>query len=262
MTSLKMSFKFTQEGALVYKKNLILSDIHIGIEYDIYKSGISIPSQTNKIVEKILKICKREKTEKILILGDVKHKVPGISLQEKKEVPEFFQKISNQHFKNGTNSQKIKVEVIPGNHDSGLENLVDIKIHQSIGIKLDDIYLTHGHSWPDKSFLDCKYIIVGHTHPMIEIKDKIGYKHKKRVWIRGNLKKKIIKEKYGKQTKAKLIMLPAFNEFSGGIVMNSKWLEEGEKQKRFIGPIVKSFAIENAEAFLLDGTYLGLVKDL
>ena len=259
-----MSLKFVPgEPALVYKKNLIISDIHIGIEYDLYKSGIKIPSQTDKIAERILKICKKEKIEKLFVLGDLKHEVPGTSWQELRELPIFFNKIC----------KRVTVEIIPGNHDGGLEKILDIKFHPSIGIRVGDLYLTHGHSWPSSEFLECEYIVVGHTHPMIEIIDKMGYKHRERCWIRADFKKKVIREKFKatlltkrlikkSQTLPKLIVLPAFNEFSGGISMNRKWLEEGEKKKRFIGPLVKAADIEHAEVFLLDGTYLGLVKDI
>src|SRR3989344_2623789 len=126
-----MSLKFVPEGALVYKKNLIISDIHIGIEYDLYKSGIRIPSQTDKIADRILKVCKREKIEKLFVLGDIKHEVPGTSWQELRELPIFFNKIC----------KRVPVEIVPGNHDGGLEKILDIKFHPSIRIRVGDLYL-------------------------------------------------------------------------------------------------------------------------
>ncbi|MDX1534228.1 MAG: hypothetical protein R3291_01235, partial [Thermoplasmata archaeon] len=49
-----------------------------------------------------------------------------------------------------------------------------------------------------------------------------------------------------------LVLVPAFNEFSGGTPMN-------ERGRRYLGPILKSKMVNMARAqiYLLNGTYLG-----
>ncbi|MEM2876284.1 MAG: phosphoesterase, partial [Candidatus Bathyarchaeia archaeon] len=59
-----------------------------------------------------------------------------------------------------------------------------------------------------------------------------------------------------------LIILPSFNEVLGGIPINLG--RESEESNNFIGPILRSnhVDIENAEAYLLDGTFLGNIKQI
>ncbi|MBU0530464.1 MAG: metallophosphoesterase, partial [Nanoarchaeota archaeon] len=141
----------TGEAAVLLGEKLIVSDLHIGIEHEYYKSGIKMESQTHVMKTRLDSIIKISKPKELIFLGDIKHKVPGISYQEVKEIPEFI-----NHF-----SKEIKVTVVMGNHDPGIENL-GIKFHvkPTEGYASDDVYLTHGHTWPDKGFLGCRYIVM------------------------------------------------------------------------------------------------------
>jgi metallophosphoesterase superfamily enzyme len=49
-------------------------------------------------------------------------------------------------------------------------------------------------------------------------------------------------------------MVPAFNELCGATVVNGK--------DDFLGPIARHIDRKNAKAYLLDGTYLGRIKNL
>lgn len=232
----------TNEPTLLIEKNLIIADLHLGIEYEFYKSGVKIPSQTEKIKNRIEKILVQSKAKKLIILGDVKHKVPGISKQELREIPAIL-----EYFKD-----KIAVEIIPGNHDGGLKNLINLKIWPAKGLKLDDYFLTHGHCWPSKDFLTTKYVIIGHQHPQIEFKDSLGYKFTEPVWLKAELIKNKIIKKYGKVKRSpKLIVMPVFNEFAGGISLNKI------SKKELLGPIIKCANLPKAKIYLLDGTFLG-----
>ncbi len=277
-----MSLKFvTGEPTLLYNRTLIVADLHIGIEYDLYKSGITVPTQIDKMKQKIDKLIKKTKAERIVFLGDIKHQVPGVSFQELREVPEFF-----KHF-----SSKVETHIVLGNHDPEIAALVDnvkvhdtsalslkkkvlrsqrktstneVVLHDTSGFRLDDIYIAHGHAWPAEEFLQCKYLILSHTHPLIEIKDKLGYGFTQRVWVTAFLNLKKLKEKYPKATKVpEIILMPAFNELSGGATLN---IEKGRRKKEtietFLGPLTKFIDKSQTEIFLLDGTCLGKLKDL
>src|SRR3989338_1481879 len=98
----------TGEPALVFNKNLVVADLHIGIETEYRKSGITIPTQLEKMKEKIDGLIKKSKARRLIIIGDVKHQVPGVSFQELREVPEFFNYFSG----------KIETHIVLGNHDS------------------------------------------------------------------------------------------------------------------------------------------------
>jgi hypothetical protein len=59
------------------------------------------------------------------------------------------------------------------------------------------------------------------------------------------------------------VFVPPFNDFLGGRPVNSKRIREADAGER-LGPILRSGAVDinEAEVHLLDGTYLGLVKQL
>ena len=146
--------KFLTEPALLLTNRvLVITDLHLGIEYDIYKSGITVPSQIEKLEERIDKLIKSTRAKHLVILGDVKHQVPTISWQEYREIPQFL-----DHF-------KIKISVVKGNHDGNIERLApaDVDVYEPSGFKLGKFLLTHGHSWPDKNDLDAEYIVMGHV---------------------------------------------------------------------------------------------------
>jgi len=249
----------TGAPALVTGKNLVLADLHLGIEKEFRESGIKFPSQTPKIRERIDILLEETGAERLILLGDVKHKVPGISLQEMREIPEFLAYFAG----------KTSVEIVPGNHDAGIEKFVpkDVRLHPSEGFLLDGVYFCHGHSWPDPSFMKSKIVVMGHQHPVIEFRDRLNYRFTEQVWLRGKLKEEKIREKYkGKAADGKLpglpeaVILPAFNVLSGGVPVNRHLTED--MRKNFIGPVIKELDEKSSEVHLLDGTLMGTISEL
>jgi len=234
-------------------ESLVISDLHIGIEYELYKSGINIPSQTSKMEKGIKKSIKQTKAKRLIILGDIKHMVPGISLQEQREIPELLEKLS----------KKIKIEICLGNHDTYIKDLLSdkIKIYGTKGFKIGKYGFNHGHTWPSKKLLTCDHIMIGHTHPVIQFKDKFGYKIFKQVWIKGKINKQKIKEKYqvGKTGKLEIVIVPSFNPLLGGYPINDK-----TKTSELLGPLLKNnfIDIDKCELYLLDGTFIGKLKNI
>ncbi|MCX6814539.1 MAG: metallophosphoesterase [Candidatus Aenigmarchaeota archaeon] len=244
-----MNLKFvTGEPALLAGKTLFVADIHVGIEYEYRQSGINMPSQTEKLLSRIESLLKQTKAASLVLIGDIKHKVPGISWQEEREVPAFLQRLA----------EKTEVRVVPGNHDGGLQKFVPkgVKLYPTQGGLFGNTYASHGHTWPEPSFAKAKYFIMSHSHPQVEFKDRLGYRWGERIWIRAKLNKNKILKKYPKaKTLPELIIMPAFNPLSGGIPVNRKIPKE--EQKRHISPILKSAKMRTAKIFMLDGTYLG-----
>jgi putative SbcD/Mre11-related phosphoesterase len=264
MATSTMSIKFiTNEPAVQLPgRILVIADLHIGAEYEFRRAGIKIPSQTKKLLERTKKLIKQTKSGKVIILGDIKHKVPGLSFQEERELPVFLNTLIKD--------LGIEVEIVPGNHDDGLQSLVpDVKFHPSLGILLGDVYLTHGHTWPSPDFLKASHVLSGHRHPVIEFRDKLGYVWRERVWMRASLKKEAIKKKYSKKSKTdkiptklpEFIAMPAFNDMVGGTALNTKRLSKTYSQLKRkltpLGPLLKSVQKRTARVYLLDGTYLG-----
>ena len=61
----------------------------------------------------------------------------------------------------------------------------------------------------------------------------------------------------------RLFILPSFNHFSGGRPINER-RRSRKRADAYIGPILRSGCvnIDDAEVYLLDGTFLGTVKQL
>ncbi len=239
-----MKFITNQPALLLRGRVLVIADLHLGIEYEFRKAGVRLPHQTDKLLEKTKRFIRQTKARRLIILGDVKHKVPGLSFQEEKDVPHFL----------NTLNRIVDVEIVPGNHDGQLQRLVpNIKFHPSQGFLLGKTYLTHGHTWPSRDFLRAEQILIGHNHPMIEFKDKLGYVWREPVWLRAALDRKKLAAKYGNVRKPpELVIFPTFNDFAGGRALNNR-----RNRAQLMGPIAKCAKLRSAKIYLLDGTYLG-----
>lgn len=254
----------TDEPALLTGKTLVIADTHVGIEYDFRRSGINVPSGTGGMLRRLGKLVGETGAEEIIILGDVKHKVPGVTWQELREVPEFLKKIRDM----------ADVTIVPGNHDPGIEKLIpkdskEIEMVSSRGFRKGKFYFSHGHTWPDKEFMKADYVMVGHEHPQVEFRDGMGYRFHECVWLRADLDRKKIEERYGNVPGKlpELIVMPKFNRLSGSIPMNRPMSEidrmhGGMGGKGGIGTLVRSSRLFSSRVYLLDGTFLGRLSAL
>jgi len=238
----------TDEPAMVIDDTLVIGDLHLGIESYFYKHGFKIPSNIKKIRDNILRLARENKCKKIVFLGDVKHKFYGVSRQEEREIPSFLKDLA----------KRLEVHVCPGNHDGNLKDIVPkkIKIHKTSGFRMGDYFFNHGQSWPSKEFLEAEILITGHSHPAVEFRDSLGFRSIEPCWLRCKLYKKKIHEKYKQAGKIKeAVIVPAFNPLVGGMPVNRDSL---------LGPLMKNEVIKlkECDVYLLDGTYLGKVKNL
>lgn len=243
------------EPALVVEnafRTLVIADIHLGIEWELYQSGFSIPSQVKKRTMRIRDYIGKVKPERIVLLGDIKHNVPVTSWQEKQEVPAFLEELA----------AFAPVDIVPGNHDGDIGNLVpgNVTMHDMKGFVADNVGYFHGHTWPDAELLSVSHVVMSHNHPTIRFTDTLGHAVSENVWIRTHFIEKHIREHYGdiKWCDPEVIIMPAFNELCGGIPFNESIHEE------LLGPVFANHAIEleKARAFLLDGTDLGTIGSI
>ncbi|MCS3924734.1 metallophosphoesterase [Methanosalsum natronophilum] len=243
-------------------KILAIADIHLGIEWDLYKSGFSIPTLTTRHLDKVQALIHEHNPDRLVFVGDIKHNVPSISWQERNEVPLFLNTIAD----------KIPLDIFPGNHDGGIELLYgnkNIALHSSKGGCIDGIGYFHGHTWPNPEILEAPYVITAHNHPTIRFRDKLGYTYSDYVWVRSKFDIKTISTSKNNffsnldtnidmLAKSEVIIMPPFNDICGGISINE--IDENN----LIGPAFTSGLVDfyNAEIYLLDGTRLGKVKDI
>jgi len=238
-----MKIKFLTEGVLVFDKNMVIGDLHLGIENDLARKGISVPSQTKTIQKKITRLISKYKIKHLIFIGDVRHRLPLPSRQEERELPSFF-----RHF-----IKKVKVSVIKGNHDGRIEDLLPnaVNVYPASGFIIDNIYMSHGHNKPIPTAKECSTFIIGHTHPVIEFWSS-GVRMTETVWI---ISHGCMELQGNAGTPIKVITMPAFNSLLGGVAVNSK-------KYKISGPILKNTDFKNSEIILLDGTYIGKLKDL
>ncbi|MDI6807279.1 MAG: metallophosphoesterase [Candidatus Aenigmarchaeota archaeon] len=230
-----------------------MADLHLGIEHELYESGIIIPPQTKKFKKIIIDLIRTTQAKTLVILGDVKHEVPGMSYREMKEIPKLFKSLIG----------RVVVHITLGNHDSFLKKLLHkgAKIHSSSGFKIGRYGFFHGHAWPSKELMKCDYLFMGHLHPTFQLKDKFGYTIIEPVLVRSEIYHDKVRKRYkiSKIGRLKVIIIPAFNRLLGGTSVNVK-----KASDKLLGPLLKGnfIDIDDAELYLLDGTYLGKISAL
>jgi putative SbcD/Mre11-related phosphoesterase len=257
---------------------MAIADLHIGWEMALAQRGIHVPTQTPRLAKKLTDLIFTYSPLKLLVLGDVKHTVAKAEIGEWRDVPDFF---------NETRKHILDISVVRGNHDGNLEPLLpeNTKILPSTGVTIDNVGFFHGHQWPSPTLLGCTTLVMGHVHPVVAFRDPAGFRITRQVWIKANcnaaelarvlLKKHKVRvkdsltETLWKHFKVKpktqqLFIMPSFNDFLGGRPLNERKSNVRTEREEIIGPILRSDAVDfgNAEAYLLDGTFLGTLNQL
>lgn len=259
-------------------KTIVIADPHLGWETALQPKGIHIPSQTPKILHKLVMLLSKYKPNTLLILGDLKYTVVTAKAGEWHDIPEFLNELK-QHVSS--------ISIVRGNHDANLEPLLPEKISllPASGTIIGDIGFFHGHKWPSPALLKCKTLIMGHLHPMLVFRDPAGFRITKQAWVKVPCKSetltKLLLRKSGlkiegtpeatlkkhykfKPQTAQIFVMPSFNDFLGGKPVNEVKQRKKAEGGALIGPVLRSEAvdIDNAELYLLDGTYIGTLNQL
>ncbi len=75
------------EPALLLKSGkeraLAIADLHLGLKYEWEREGVFIPDQKGRLTGKIREICETMRIQRLLVVGDFKHHLPGKPLQER-----------------------------------------------------------------------------------------------------------------------------------------------------------------------------------
>ncbi|MBU0570408.1 metallophosphoesterase [Patescibacteria group bacterium] len=186
------------------EKALVISDLHFGIEESFQEKGFLTPRLNYRdAIERLEKIFaelsrKKQKTERIIITGDLKHEFGRISKQEWSEVIDFLRFL-----------QKFVPEIIliKGNHDTILEPIAQwekIKVQREFYFEKTHTIIVHGDVIPLSSqFQSSEKVIIGHEHPAIGLREG-GKTEKYKCFLKGSFESKTV------------IVLPSFNAFSEG----------------------------------------------
>ena len=275
------SLLMPQPAALVKNektRTLLISDPHIGWEMELQQKGIHVPSQTNKLLTKLIAVLTEVKPDALVVLGDVKYTIMKSEFGEWRDVPEFFKQLQRY---------VPKISIVRGNHDANLEPLLpeNVTILPATGAVIGDVGIFHGHKWPSPELLGCKTLVMGHLHPVVVFRDPTGLKMNRQVWMRAdidsealakvllrkaNIKvketvKATLKEHFNIKLKtSELYIMPSFNDFLGGRPINETRPKKDRGAEALIGPVLRSEAVkvDDSELYLLDGTYLGTLNQL
>ncbi|RLI29586.1 MAG: phosphoesterase [Candidatus Hecatellales archaeon] len=258
------------------EKTLVVADLHLGFEFELSEKGISLPSQTGRLKERLLKILDETEASSLIILGDFKHTIPKVSLQEWRDIPLFLEEVGRK---------ASKIRLVLGNHDGGIEVFAGekLEVHPSRGILLEagnvKVGLFHGHAWPSPKLFEASYWIIGHNHPAVQFRGYFGFRMFRQAWIKAPINRrrliedflksrgvkmegkpeKVLEEKYNVKPAVKhLVIMPAFNDLLGGLAFNAV------EQEELLGPVTRSRGVlmEKAEVYLTDGSFLGSLKSL
>jgi len=222
------------------KKNLIVTDIHIGFENSLASNEIFIGknSTINETIQDLSEIIDAENPDSVILLGDIKSSIKSISRNEWNEVPMFFEKIR----------EKCDVILVPGNHDANIQRLVpdNISMISSTGMVEENVLLTHGHTMPSENFSHVDKIIMGHIHPVFFQEDSVM--NGQRVWISIKTEKENIFP--NKSGELEIIIIPSFNKYF--------YATHRKKYKKSISPIIdKIKTVSSARIVTLDGVIIG-----
>jgi hypothetical protein len=250
---------------------LVIADYHAGIEVGLrYERGVELDSAADERRERLLSLVERVGAERVVVVGDLGHRVSGIGDAEREEVTALLDALS------------VPVTLVRGNHDPGLaEAFADrIEVTPPEGTRIGRVGFAHGHTWPSAEVLSADVVCVGHEHPAVKLSDEVGRGRAERAWLRGPLVREPFAERVteqsveqtaaqtGEQTAAQatedgeplswndpeLIVVPAFNDRSGGTWINV----EGQG---FLAPFLPD-ALPSGQAYLLDGTRLGEYREI
>lgn len=242
------------EAAIIFEnsgvKTLLISDLHLGLEKEMAKKGFRLPSHTVRMVERVRDLAERYRTERLAVLGDVKHSVGKVEDIDWGAVPWFFDTMLDIFG---------SVEVVPGNHDGSIRTVLPqrVKLHPSQGTVLGQgrgrIGVAHGHAWPSEEAIATKNLVIGHSHFTYEMRDNLGSRTREAVWVFANYDVGELMQGAGYGAKGsgmgRLTVMPPFNRLVGGQPIN--------RSRSFqFGPVLssRSLSLDDADIFLLDGT--------
>jgi putative SbcD/Mre11-related phosphoesterase len=221
---------------------IAVADLHIGIEVQLRFAGFNIPSQTPKMLSSLERLS--SSGDNLLILGDLKHRIPSVGYRENKEIGPFLEKLAESYD---------RIVVVAGNHDGGLAPILPKRVEavSGRGLRILDAGVFHGHVWPSENVMQAPTIVMGHTHPSVVLTDSLGTKTNEKCWVRARMNERLVLERF-KSCPKELVIVPAFNPLLTGTPVNSN-------RGSMIGPMFRNGLIDgkSLKMYLLDGTNLG-----
>jgi len=234
------------------ERALVVADYHAGIEVGLrYERGVELRSDADGRRERLLALCDRVDPDRVVVLGDLVHRIGDPGQGERDEVSALL---------DGLDRRDVPLTLVPGNHDGGVAEAYErIEVADPGGLRMGDVGFVHGHTWPDRAVLGAETVCMGHEHPQVRLEDEVGGGRTEQAWLRGRLRVEPFADHLDVAPESlswgapELVVFPAFNDRSGGTWINV----EGQS---FLSPFLPEALGDDAEAYLLDGTRLGVYR--
>lgn len=228
---------------------LVAADAHLGLGS--FRPGQPSPpgSRPEEMAEELLSVARSTGADTLVLAGDLKQPIVGMSPPLRRELFEFFSTLL---------STGLNVEVVPGNHDVGLVRALprEVRLHGASGTRVGNVGIFHGHAWPSNRVLRSPTLVTGHLHPGFRLAPSTDAPGgKSRCWLRVEFPPPAAsrrRRKHGPLLARELIVLPALNPLTGTESLNRS------APARYRTFLWKRFVLQGtARAYLLDGTDLG-----
>ena len=206
---------------------VVLSDLHVGIEIVQAGSGVFMPKfQTKDLLKELKTIRRTTRADTLIINGDTKHYFRANNHREKEEVERFLRKLS-MIFKD--------IIIVKGNHDSAIE--VHTESYNNIEVydeyRDGEFFFIHGHK--DVEIPEgVRYVVIGHEHPALELKDDIGIKEKIPAFL------------FASREDFNVVVLPAYSKVASGTSVNTV------PQHQLLCPFLREEGVREMEAIGVD----------
>ena len=216
----------TSDRCLILEEGptVVIGDLHLGYERALEQEGMYVPrTNTSAVKDSLNKILDRYEPARAVILGDVKHDFKRSSFEEKAEVRDVINLLT----------EAVEAVVVKGNHDNYLQNIIsDMGLLAVDHVDIMGFRLEHGHV--DSGI---RPVIIGHEHPSIRIPGAVGGGLKIQCFVHAR--------------EDGVIVLPPFSPFSSG---NDLVVDE----KCVMAPALRSSDFASADLYGV--TEIGLME--
>ena len=142
------------------KKFIVAADLHIGSETYGVKNEINFNPEilSQNINDRLLRLVKSFNADGLILLGDLKSNISGITRLERDSISMVLSSLS----------RNTEVYLVPGNHDSFIKYIVSdtVNLISPSGMVVGDTLFIHGHTMPSILRSSVSRIIMGHVHPV------------------------------------------------------------------------------------------------
>ncbi|NPA05633.1 MAG: metallophosphoesterase [Crenarchaeota archaeon] len=179
---------------------VVLADLHLGFEEEAASQGYYVPRiQLRRSLEILRSVLDETGADWVIFAGDVKHCFSRLLWSERRELEELFSFLEKRG---------VRVTVVRGNHDNYLPIVAKkhgVEIVQELYV--DGYLVIHGHKKPAGGYPGpVKAVIMGHEHPSIRLRDRLGYVTKMPCFLTAPYR----------PLSATLVVLPAIGQYQTG----------------------------------------------